>query len=332
MDESPCLLMAGLIDEATPTSVSTMLGSAMITIRPMAAEEDLEVARLIHRSTNHWYETHHHRLVFPGEPEDCLIFPETYEALDPGHSFVAVGSGSKKIIGSCFHHPRSSHHTLGIMNADPAYRGAAKALLQHLIELAKKDHKPLRLVSSAGNLDSFSLYNRHGFTPYAVYQDMTIEVPPEGLPLSPSAPATRPAEPSDLKAIVRLEEELVETSRAKDWQHFIANPNGVWRTTVSVDSNKHPTGAIASIDHPGSRMIGPAIAPDVPTLLALLLTQLNLYPGPSPLFLVPSEFPELTQALYALGARNHEIHLAQSLGPPPKRRGLSLPTFLPETA
>lgn len=332
MAEPPCRLTAGLVDEATPNLVARMLPSPMITIRAMAAGEEFEVARLIHRSTNHWYETHHQRLVFPGEPDDCLIFPETYEALDPGHCFLAVDSESNKIIGSCFHHPRPTHHALGIMNADPAHRGAASALLRHLIELAKKDHKPLRLVSSAGNLDSFSLYNRHGFTPYAVYQDMTIEVPPEGLPLPPSAPATRPAELSDVEAIVRLEDELAATSRAKDWQHFITNANGAWRTTVSIDSNKQTTGAIASIDHPGTRMIGPAIAPDAPTLLALLLTQLNLHPGQSPLFLAPSALPDLTQALYALGARNHEIHLAQSLGPPPKRRGLSLPTFLPETA
>ena len=30
--------------------------------------------------------------------------------------------------------------------------------------------------------------------------------------------------------------------------------------------------------------------------------------------------------------RQHEIHLAQSLGPPPKISGLTMPTFLPETA
>jgi hypothetical protein len=304
----------------------------MVIIRPMNPGEEIEVARLIHHSTNHWYEAHHHPPIFPGEPEDCLIFSETYEALDPGHCFVAIDEISKKIVGSCFHHPRPTHHSLGIMNAAPGSRGVAKALLRHLIDLANADGKPLRLISSAGNLDSFSLYNRHGFTPYAVYQDMTIEVPQDGLPLPTSSPVTREATLEDVEAITSFEEELVEISRGKDWRYFIENQNGAWRSTVSLDENKHITGAIASIDHPGTRMIGPAIARDVPTLLTLLVTQLNLYPGKAPLFLAPSEFPELTKELYQLGARNHEVHLAQSIGPAPKRKGPALPTFLPETA
>ena len=304
----------------------------MITVRPMEPNEEIDVARLIHHSTNHWYEAHHHPPIFPGDPKDCLIFPKTYEALDPGHCFVAIDGDSHKIVGSCFHHPRPTHHSLGIMNADPDSRGVAKALLRHLIDLARDAGKSLRLISSAGNLDSFSLYNRHGFAPYAVYQDMTIDIPPHGLPLPSSSPATRDACLDDLSAITRLEENLVEISREKDWRHFIENQNGAWQTTVSVSPDHKVTGAIASIDHPGTRMIGPAIARDVPTLLGLLITQLNFYPGKAPLFLAPSEYPEFTKALYKLGARNHEVHLAQSLGLAPKRKGPALPTFLPETA
>jgi len=33
-----------------------------------------------------------------------------------------------------------------------------------------------------------------------------------------------------------------------------------------------------------------------------------------------------------MGGRNQELHLAQSLGPAPKIKGLTIPTFLPETA
>lgn len=292
----------------------------------------MEVARLIHHSTNHWYETHQFAPVFPGDPEDCLIFPETYEALDPGHCFVAIDPDSKEIIGSCFHHPRPTHHSLGIMNAHPNHRGVAKALLQHIIQIATEAGKPLRLVSSAGNLDSFSLYSRHGFKPYAVYQDMTIAVPEGGLPLPPNSVTTRQAIPDDAPAIARLELDLIETSREKDWLYFIEQQDGPWKVNVTIDDKGRVTGAIASIDHPGTHMIGPAVAPDVPTLLTLLVTQLNHHPGKAPLFLAPSDQPVLLAALYRTGARNHEIHLAQSLGPPPKISGLTMPTFLPETA
>ena len=304
----------------------------MPTIRTMQPGEEMEVARLIHHSTNQWYQSHHHPPVFPGDPADCLVFPETYEALDPGCCFVATKAGSSKIIGSCFHHPRPTHHSLGIMNAHPDHCGVAKALLQHLVGLAQKDHKSLRLVSSAANLDSFSLYNRHGFTPYAVYQDTTIEVPPGGLPLPPRAPGTRPATPDDVPVITKLEETLSDTSREKDWRYFIENQNGHWRCTVTLNEHGEATGAIASIEHPGTRMIGPAIAPDATTLLTLLITQLNHGEGSSPLFLLPSDQPEITRTLYRLGARNHEIHLAQALGPAPTLKGITLPTFLPETA
>ena len=39
----------------------------------------------------------------------------------------------------------------------------------------------MRLVSSAMNLDSFSLYSRSNFQPVAIYQDMYLKAPLEDL-------------------------------------------------------------------------------------------------------------------------------------------------------
>ena len=104
------------------------------------------------------YEKNLNRSCFPGsDPMVCRIFPETYEALDPGCCLVAESGG--KLIGSCFYHPRESHVAIGIMNAAQGStgKGVAKALLDEVIRRA--GDLPIRLVSSAMNLDSlFTLY------------------------------------------------------------------------------------------------------------------------------------------------------------------------------
>ena len=62
------------------------------------------------------------------------------------------------------------------MNVHPNHfgRSVAGRLLRHIIEVADAKQQPLRLVSSAMNLDSFSLYTRAGFVPQAAYQDMIL--------------------------------------------------------------------------------------------------------------------------------------------------------------
>jgi len=54
-------------------------------------------------------------------------------------------------------------------------------LLAYIIKVAEGLDKPIRLVSSAFNLDSFSLYTRVGFVPRCVYQDIELTVPEEGI-------------------------------------------------------------------------------------------------------------------------------------------------------
>lgn len=125
-----------------------------ITLRTMRPDDWEEVSELIYLSTNYWYETHAMQAVFRGGPEVARVFCEEYEALDPCCCVLAESRG--RIVGSCFYHPRPSHYSLGIMNAHPNYfgRGVARQLLRFITDKADDAGLPVRLVSSALNLDS----------------------------------------------------------------------------------------------------------------------------------------------------------------------------------
>jgi predicted N-acetyltransferase YhbS len=136
-------------------------------IRPMQAADRSEVAELICVSTNYWFEMRGKPPVFPDGPESTEVYFDVYEALDHGYNLVAEDSRTGRLMGSVFLHPRPTHVSLGIMNVHPDYfgKGVASAMLRSGTELADRKSKPMRLVSSGRNLDSFSLYTRVGFIP-----------------------------------------------------------------------------------------------------------------------------------------------------------------------
>ena len=293
-----------------------------MTIRPLQPHEWNELAQLIHSSTNTWYQKNLNRDCFPpDQPDACRIFPEVYEALDPGCCLIAEIDG--QIAGSCFYHPRDTHVSLGIMNASPDFagQGVAKALLVEIIKRA--GDKPVRLVSSALNLDSYSLYTRAGFRPTAIYQDLIFPDLPE-IP----HPNTRPATITDLPAIVTLEKELTGLSREKDYRHFLENAAGIWHGSVSEKAGQL-TGFLFSVNHPGSAMLGPGVMINDDDALSLIGAEMQRFES-SPLFLAPTDRPALISKLYQLGARNCEIHFSQVLGASQPASGVVMPTFMPE--
>ncbi|MEM9159783.1 MAG: GNAT family N-acetyltransferase, partial [Verrucomicrobiota bacterium] len=178
-----------------------------ITLRHATTEDRDEIASLIYLSTNFWYAANGKAAIFQGEPSSTRLFCDVYEDLDPGHCIIAVDEGMKRIVGSCFYHPRETHVSLGIMNSHPNYggKGVARRLLKFITDFADKEGKPVRLVSSAMNLDSFSLYNRAGFLPYSVFQDMILEVPKEGIAFhAPDGKRLRDAKREDVPALQAL--------------------------------------------------------------------------------------------------------------------------------
>lgn len=297
-----------------------------MTIRDLQPEEWDEVASLIFRSTNDWYQQNLNRGCFPGDdPSICRVFPEIYEALDPGCCLIAEIEG--EIAGSCFYHPRETHLSLGIMNADSRFagQGIARTLLEEIIKQAGE--KPIRLVSSALNLDSYSLYTRAGFRPFAVYQDMFL--PPEKK-LPPISEKIRPALADDIPAIIKLEKEISGIKREKDWRHFLNNESGIWRGMVFEEEGEI-AGVLFSVNHPGSCLLGPGVMRTEEAAFELIVAQLAGFKEASPVFLVPATATSLVQNLYRLGARNCEIHLGQVLGTAQEPTGIVIPTFMPET-
>ena len=305
-----------------------------IELKHATADDWDAVAELIHESTNRWYIDHGRPAVFQGEPSSTRLFCEVYEALDPGCCLIAVDRSTGGIVGSCFYHPRDTHVSLGIMNSHPAHagRGVARRLLSFILDRANQQGKPLRLVSSAMNLDSFSLYNRAGLVPYAVYQDMALTVPDGGFP-GPvmKGRRIRPATATDVPAMVELEHHVLGIRRGRDFEHFIRNGSGHWHMSVLEDERGRLRGFLASIGHPASSMLGPGCMGSDEDAIALIRHELDVRRGRTMVWLVPVNRPAIAAALYELGARNCELHLGQTTGRLPEVRGVVMPTFMPET-
>jgi len=308
---------------------------AEFCLRAMEPRDRSEVAELICVSTNYWYQKNRGTPIFSRGPEATEVFFDVYQALDPGCGIVAVEHASGRLAGSCFYHPRPTHVSLGIMNVHPNHfgRSVAGRLLNHIIDLADARQQPLRLVSSAMNLDSFSLYTRAGFVPQTAYQDMLLAVPPDGLPAGKgNAGQVREAVPADVPDMAALEMTVAGISRTKDFQYFLENREGFWHTSVLRNARGELEGFLASCGHCGCNMIGPGAALTTGAMLPLLAAELDCHRGKSPVVLVPVQCAELVQPMYRWGARNCETHFSQARGAVAPVRGVHMPTFLPESA
>ena len=300
----------------------------------MIREDWLEVAGLIHSSTNAWYESHGMGKIFNCTPEETQLFCQVYEDLDPGCCWLAVCKESQEIAGSCFFHPRQTHVSLGIMNVHPHYfgNGIARQLLKRIIDFSEERNLPLKLVSSALNLDSFSLYSKSGFVPQTIYQDLIVKVPEEGLRIDVSGSENvRPAQLSDVDKIVDLEFRLTGLKRYKDYKYFIDNSLSIW-TTFVYEREGEIHGVLSSVRHPASHMIGPGVAENHEVMMPLIARCIEKFKNTSVVFLLPANEHDAIQQAYKWGAKNCEIHFAQIRGEMSLAQGIFMPTFMPETS
>lgn len=299
-----------------------------LLLRRLQPQEWAAEAQLIARSTNAWYEASGKSAIFTGAPAECEVFCQVYEALDPGCCVVMEETRTGILVGSCFFHPRPTHLSLGIVNTHPEYfgRGIARRMLDEVIGLAEGAGKPLRLVSSAMNLDSFSLYTRAGFVPRLLFQDMFI---PDIARLPSPDLRVRPVRATDMGALVALERELVGIDRERDFAYFTENTLGIWSGSVWEERGK-VEGFLFAVAHPASNLLGPGVARTEEIAAALLATERRKHPS-NPVFLVPATCTSLLQTLYGWGARNCELHVAQVRGAWQEPKGVLFPTFLPET-
>jgi len=254
---------------------------------------------------------------------------EVYHALDPGCCVVALDEAGA-LIGSAFFHPRETHVGVGVVSVHPSAfgRGVARAMMEEIIRIAGR--LPLRLVSSAMNLDSFSLYTRLGFVPQATLQALTLDVPAEGLP-GPSTPL-RAATMADVSAIADFELRLNGVRKERDYRFFVENASGDWRLTVLEKPGGGLAGFLAASAHASGAHLGPGVAEDEAAMQALVHGTLDSqFRGRRVVWLVPVQCSGLVRQAYAWGARNRETHLFNVLGDAPPMRGVTIPTFLPES-
>jgi GNAT superfamily N-acetyltransferase len=313
-----------------------MLMRKTFVISPLATGDHEEVARLLHRSLVDWYEKHLRQgSRFGDRHEPFLLFPQVYEALDPGQAITARNEDGR-LAGVCFIHPRETHVAVGIVVTAPeaAGRGVARAMMQAAIDRARAADKPLRLVSSLLNLDSFSLYSRLGLTPHTMYQDLLFDVPEQGMraPPPPGIEGVRLARAGEAVRLADFEHDLQGIRREEDYAFFLKNAVGDWRIWVRESESDGVTGVLVASHHPHCGMVGPGVARDEAAAAALLWRALDERRGSCAVFLVPCAAANLVRTLYSWGARNVELHVAQILGPIPAARGVAFPTFLPETA
>ncbi|MNG85671.1 N-acetyltransferase [Serratia inhibens] len=302
-----------------------------VQLKPAESGDRSEIARLIHLSTNTWYQRHGREAIFPAGPDSCELFVDIYHRLDRGHHWIARDERGV-LCGSCFFHPRDTHLGLGIMNVHPDYFGCgiAAQLLAKADELA--GDLPVRLLSSALNLDSYALYHRAGFAPYAVYQDMAIAVPAQGFSFPRlTRGRVRAARPEDLPGILLLERELLGIERRNDIDYFLNDASGLWRVAVwELDGGIG--GYLASVAHPASRLLGPGCCHSEEIALELLGWMLDRHHrGSVPVVLVPARRSALSQVLLQWGGRICELHLAQVKGRAQQPGGVVMPSFLPES-
>lgn len=306
-----------------------------IILRPLADADVPEYTRMLFASFNAWYWKHGlGRDFFGCAPEDLAVIYDVYNDLTPGCCIAAFDAKTDQIAGACFYSPRETHVGLGIMCVHPncGGRGVGRALVEHILKYTR-DHgyRSCRLVGSAVNLDSFSLYNRLGFVPRAAYQDMVLTVPDSGLGGSVAGDdRVRPAVIADVPAMGALELEISGIKREIDYRYAIESPRKLFQACV-YDNGQGIDGFLLCIQHPASSIIGPCVARTEEAALALIKQASQRYRGSGVLLVVPMERRKIVEQLYAWKAVNVETHLAQVWGEFQPYRGIYLPSYLPES-
>jgi GNAT superfamily N-acetyltransferase len=304
-------------------------------LRPLTPEDKPEFANTVYTSFNTWHARHGGQGdFFPQGPHITEIFFDVYNEISPGYSVAAFKPGNPNVLGSCFYHPRKHHVSLGIMSVHPDHfgQGIGKALVQHIIDFTESNgYDSLRLIGSAANNDSFSLYNKADFVPRCAYQDMLVPVPETGLPNSPQRNRLRTATPNDASAMAALEMEISEISRQPDFEYCIANRLGCFTTYILEGQNGTIQGFAIALKSPALNIIGPLLARTEENAIDIITKALDDFKGLSPLIVVPMEKRRIVRKLYDYGARNVETHLCQVRGAFKPFQGISLPSYLPET-
>lgn len=310
--------------------------SGHVIFRPLVDTDRESYGNMLHSAFNAWYWQHGWgRDYFSCTPDEAGVFYDVYNDLSPGCSIAVFDNNTDAMVGACFYHPREHHVSMGIMAVNPDYfgQGFGRRLVDHIVDFTEKNEfQTLRLVSSAMNMESFSLYNRAGLVPRVAYHDMVLNVPVGGMKTSaPGHDQVRAATLEDIEAMAALELDCIGICRQIDYRYAIENKRGFLNAVVLEQKDGSLGGFAISVDCPALKMIGPCVAQTEQSALALVGQQLNRFAGHTPVFLVPMEKRLMVETLYDWGARNIETHLYQVRGEHDAFKGVNMPSFLPET-
>ena len=312
------------------------MSSKPFLLRPLRDSDVSEYTDMLYNSFNAWYWKHGWGKDYFGcRPEETAIFYDIYNDLTPGHSIAAFDNNTGRMMGACFYHPREYHVSLGIMSVHPDYwrRGVGKAMVDHILSFTQENnYKSCRLVGSAINMNSFSLYNRSGFIPRVIHNDMVINVSGDN-PYTrvPGEDRVRDAVIKDVAGMGELEMEVSAIRREMDYRYAIENQLGVLHASVYENNQKGIEGFMISVKHPALNMMGPCVARTEEIAIALIRRELERFRGTWVLFVVPVEKRKMVEQLYKWGAVNVETHLKQVWGEFQPFKGVNMPSFLPET-
>ncbi|MDH5433859.1 MAG: GNAT family N-acetyltransferase, partial [Gammaproteobacteria bacterium] len=274
-------------------------------LRPLESKDVPEHADLLYSSFNAWYWKHGWGKDYFGcSPQETSIFYDIYNDLTPGCSIASFDPQTGRMMGSCFYHPREHHVSLGIMSVHPNYggRGVGRQLVNYILDYTREnDYKSCRLVSSAINMDSFSLYNRAGFIPRVTYHDMVINVPDEGIGdvKVSGEEKVRDAVISDIGAMGDIEMEVSGIKREIDYRYAIENPRGALHASIYENDQKNIEGFMISVKHPALNMLGPCVARTEEVAIALIRKEIERFKGTWVLFSIPMEKRKMVEQMYS---------------------------------
>jgi predicted N-acetyltransferase YhbS len=305
-------------------------------LRPLGKADVPEYSEMLYNSFNNWYWKHGWGKDYFGcKPRETSIFYDIYNDLTPGRSIAAFDNNTGRLIGACFYHPREYHVSLGIMSVHTDYcgKGVGRSLVDYILRFTRENnYKACRLVGSAINMSSFSLYNRSGFVPRVTYHDRVINVSDHHLhEHAQGEDQVRDAIVTDVAGMGSLEMEVSGIKREIDYRYAIENPRNVLHASVYENDQRGIDGFMISVKHPALNMLGPCIARSEETAIALIRKELERFGGTWVLLVVPMEKRKMVEQLYKWDAVNVETHLKQVWGEFQCFNGVNMPSFLPET-
>ena len=189
------------------------------------------------------------------------------------------------------------------MNVSPYFfgQGIAGSLLKRIIGIAEDQSLPVRLVSSAQNLDSFSLYSRQGFAPTQAFQDMYLEVPKEGLDIELfSKLRVANAHMEDVEDMADWRKIFVE-SKGKKISSILSKTKRYLENRTLQERSRSITWISFICGSSSLRMIGPGVASEK-VAVSMLADQLENFRGKTPVFLLPVTAKLAVQSAYSWGA------------------------------